>query len=383
MTENNNGPADNGSASESSYTFSAGMWDSVFAVPSELVDRHLRLAGGAQIKVMLYLLRRCGKRTGLAELSRAAGLSEGDTRDALDYWTRAGLIKEHDGIIEPSREENTMHTEYAAYQENESINMQQERTVPERTAESAVPDTEKAPEKTPEEKQPKPKKSEKVRYSYDECVDMINDTPELRQMLAVLEGILSKQLNHTEISVFVSLVRYYGLPTTCVAMLVEYCRGIGKSSIAYIEQTGIGWSGEEIFTVEQADAKIKRMRMLSSAWTVVRGTLGIPERSPTETEQTMSAVWVEEWKIAPDVIKLAYDRCVDVKGKPSFRYMNGIIKRWHDQGLSEAEDIIASEREGRKDNKAEKPQNGGRYAPTYDISEIEKLLDEEWASGDQ
>ena len=41
----------NGKDNNISYTVSIGIWDSVFAVPSDVVDRHMKLAGAAQLKV--------------------------------------------------------------------------------------------------------------------------------------------------------------------------------------------------------------------------------------------------------------------------------------------------------------------------------------------
>ena len=40
-----------------SYSINLGSWQSIFAVPSDVVDKHLKLAGGAQLKVLLWVLR--------------------------------------------------------------------------------------------------------------------------------------------------------------------------------------------------------------------------------------------------------------------------------------------------------------------------------------
>ena len=40
-----------------SYLLNLGAWNSVFAVPTVLVDRHLKLAGSVQLKALLWLLR--------------------------------------------------------------------------------------------------------------------------------------------------------------------------------------------------------------------------------------------------------------------------------------------------------------------------------------
>ena len=42
------------------FSINLGMWNSVFAVPTQVVDQHLKLAGGVHLKVLLWLLRHAG-----------------------------------------------------------------------------------------------------------------------------------------------------------------------------------------------------------------------------------------------------------------------------------------------------------------------------------
>ena len=39
------------------YICGNGVWSSVFAVPSDVVDKYIKLAGAAQLKVLLWILR--------------------------------------------------------------------------------------------------------------------------------------------------------------------------------------------------------------------------------------------------------------------------------------------------------------------------------------
>ena len=357
------------------YSINMGAWRSVFAVPSELVDEQLRMASGAQIKVILYLLRGCCRRVSISEIARAAGISEADAADAVDYWTSSGLLRASGNILEPAAAAVTIVTETAPVQPDAAF------TEPVAEPPAAVPTEVPVPAAVEEKPAVKPKKNDKVRFSYEECVDLISQKEELSQMLGVLEGMMGKQLNHTEISAFVSLVEWHGLPTLCVAMLVEYCRSIGKGSVAYIEQTGIGWINDGIDTVELADAKIRRMNTMNRSWARLRDVLGIPERKPSSVEEEMSLRWIDEWQLDPGFIKLAYDRTIDSKGKLSMRYMNGILSRWHENGWNTPENVVEGERSSKAAESGDIAANG-RYAPTYDIAEMEKMFDDEWSDDD-
>lgn len=347
------------------YIINLGCWQSVFAVPSDLVDKHLRLANASHIKVLLYLLRHGGEQIESAALSAAVGISEGDVSDALRYWQTCGLLAQTEEFFTPA--------DYVPSEETHAPTPAADTVTP---AAQIQPETNTAPEEK-NTAAPRPKRAERVRYNYSECVEYINSSDEIRQMLPVLEGILQKQLNHTEISVFVTLVHWYGLPPACVALLAEYCRSIGKGTIAYIESTGVGWAGDEINTVDLASQKITRLRNLRSAWNTVRTALDIPERKPTKTEENFCDKWINEFKFDTDLIKLAFDRCVDKTGKLSMKYMNGIIENWYKQGISTLEQAENEERPPQNNNTANSSPSG-RYEPTYDKKDIETVMYDEW-----
>ena len=43
------------------YNINLGGWNSIFAVPSDVVDKYIKIASGSNIKVLLYFLRHCGE----------------------------------------------------------------------------------------------------------------------------------------------------------------------------------------------------------------------------------------------------------------------------------------------------------------------------------
>ena len=58
------------------YTLQMGLWNSVFAVPTALVDRYLKLAGKEQLQVLLWMLRHPGEAVSTEELSAELGLDQ-------------------------------------------------------------------------------------------------------------------------------------------------------------------------------------------------------------------------------------------------------------------------------------------------------------------
>ena len=72
-------------------------------------------------------------------------------------------------------------------------------------------------------------------------------------------------------------------------------------------------------------------------WSSVQRLLGLERRSPTAKEAQFADRWINEWRFSEDLIREAYERNVDAKGKFSFPYMNSILERWKKEGVETLE----------------------------------------------
>ncbi len=313
----------------------------MFAVPSCIVDEHIKLAGAASIKVLLYILRHSGEDTDTEEIADKLSLSREDADDALGYWITCGVLARRGDKLMPAEKAN-------------------------KTEEITAQKTEIKPEKTP-----KKRKKEKISYNFDECADIMAQDSSISEMLLAVESMLAKQLTHREVSLYVTLTHWHGLNPKIVPMLLHYCRISGSLSASYIESTGLGWIDEGIDTIEKAEEKVSRKSRSRRAWKIVSDLLEIDRAKPSASEEVFCNAWVDEWKMPTELINEAYERCVNKKGKLSFSYMNGIMNRWYEEGITTLSELKESETQGEK--KTGKKESG-RYEPTYDKSELDKFL---------
>lgn len=63
-----------------------------FAVPCSVVDEHIKLAGAAQLKVLLWFLRHAGENFCDEDMASALSMSPADARDSMQYWIATGII---------------------------------------------------------------------------------------------------------------------------------------------------------------------------------------------------------------------------------------------------------------------------------------------------
>ena len=347
-----------------------GSWRSVFAVPSCVVDEHMKLAGAAQLKTLLYLLRHGEEGVTLDALAFAIGQKPSDTRDALDYWINCGLLSEG-GTQETSAVPDKPD---AAPDEPETA-----PAAPEAEIKNALGQT--------SEKKPSVAR-ERIRYQFDECMRYVAEDEQLRNMLTAVEATLGKQLTHTEVTCFVTLAKWHGLPCTVIPMLVQYCRSIGKPGMSYIEATGIGWAAEEIDNFEKAEKKISVLTAKRKAWNTVRSALEIPERKATDSELKYCDLWINAQRMEVELVRHAYDKCINKNGKLSFAYMNGILKRYYEQGITDLTSALKLDEQNREAMEARRQARDGAssrnakqnlYAETSATDDIEAILDAEWA----
>ena len=84
------------------YQLNLGAWNSVFVVPSILVDQHIKLAGAVQLKVILWVLRHAGESFSTDTIAQALSMHEADVKDCMQYWTETGIICLHEQMITPA-----------------------------------------------------------------------------------------------------------------------------------------------------------------------------------------------------------------------------------------------------------------------------------------
>ncbi len=358
------------------YEINLGAWNSIFAVPAAVVDNHLKLAGSAQLKVLLWVLRHAGTQNEPETIGKALGLSRADVCDAMQYWIAAGLVLNHEGFLTPPA---------AAEQPTAAVS-----PVPAAAAEVPVPAAaasahEEKPVEEPsspavpeEPAEQKPRRTARPRQlSTLEVTERINATDEIRYMIDAAEAIFTRPLTTPEMGALVNLYDWDGLPGDVIIMIIQYALSNGKCNMSYIEKMAVSWAAEGINTHEKAEAKVRWLDARNEAWNRVCRLFGIEKRPPSAAESESVTRWMTDWKFTDDMIREAYNRCVDSTGKVKFNYINKILERWYKQNLRTLQDVRAENERKPEKAAAENRTAGKQTAPakdqSYDLDEFEKM----------
>lgn len=335
-----------------SYSINLGSWQSVFAVPSDVVDKHLKLAGGAQLKVLLWALRHAGSPFEAETIGEALNMQPADVRDAMQYWVETGLLTASGGTFAPAQADSSAVS---------SEKTMQAVQPPPASGKETPPEEPSFPAAKASRPLSRPQKPDSLFVA--KRVQEDNDIAFLMQEAQV---ILGKAISNGDSATLLMLHDTDGLPVDVILMLLQYASSIGKGNLRYIEKTGIRWADEGIDSLELAEQKIRQLDQSQKAWSAVQRLLGLERRSPTAKESQFADRWVNQWHLPDDLIREAYERNVDAKGKFSFPYMNSILERWKKEGIQTLE-------QARNEKKPSQKAYEEEQSPSYDIEAYERF----------
>ena len=84
------------------YSVNTTLFSSIFAVPTDIVDKHIRLANGDQLKVLLWILRNNHNAPDIKAMCAALKMNESDAADYLQYWVLTGVLNSDESAPAPS-----------------------------------------------------------------------------------------------------------------------------------------------------------------------------------------------------------------------------------------------------------------------------------------
>lgn len=266
--------------------------NSILSLSGETADRLLALGDGDAAFVYLYLLRR-GSFQGLSwPQSRIQG--------ALDKLAACGLTA--------------------------------------RTQVSARPAAETEPQ-PPE-------------YTMDDIATALDSGSSFSALADEVERRLGKKLSTADLKTLYTLFDHLALPAEVILLIVSWCTtelerkyGPGrKPFLSQIRREAFRWAREGVDTAERAEEYLQRLLRLRSREGELIRLLDLPQRPLVEREQKYIAAWLE-MGFDNEALRLAYEKTVmgTTSKSMDWRYMNGILRRWHEKGLHTVAQIQAGD----------------------------------------
>ncbi len=269
-------------------------------VSNDFIDNCLVKLNEAQLKIYLYLLRHSQDQisTAVGDIADFFNYTENDVMRALSYMNRLGLLEDTDDVRSGDIRRDT-------------------------SAQSDAAATPKDPDHF---------------YPADK-VNRFREREDVKQLLYITETHLSKELSLAETNTLLYIYDELGFSVDLIEYLVEYCVNCGKKSIRYIEKVALAWAAEGVSTVEEAKLKASG-RYYKECYAMLR-ELGITSRAIVKTDMEYLSKWLDEYKVDFEVVLEACRRNLLSITKPSYRYIDSILKHWTSSGVVHLQDIEA------------------------------------------
>lgn len=219
-------------------------------------------------------------------------------------------------------------------------------------------------DRPPEQKPPEPAQERPV-YTADDLTDLLTGDAGFRMLVPQTEEKLGKRLKTADLQILAGLYDDLGLPADVIYLLVCHCvarseerYGPGRRpTLRQIEKEGYHWAQRGLFDQESASRYLRDWNARRSAMSRYMQVLGLGDRRPVESEERYIADWMDKG-FPPETVALAYDKTVFYKKELNWRYLNGILRRWHENGWHTEEEVRQSD--SRKPSKREEKKDDSR-----------------------
>ncbi len=292
-----------------------------FPMPKVVSEKHLKIATATQLKVLIYVLSHLAEDPSDEQMAATLSIPSSDVADALKFWEGTGIL-----IAKEPTPVTTLN------------NIKPVKIVA----------------------------KEIIKPSRAEIVKRGGESPEIALLLREAEKKFNRPLKYGEMSTFIWLFDEQGMDISLILTLIEYATSENKLNIGFIERTAVAWINNGIETITDADRYITELTEKRTAWKIVEAAFGIEPRLASAKELEYSKLWVKDWGFSREILRAAYERCVDAKSKFIMSYTAKILEGWHKSGVTSLSDIEKLESE-------QKPKSNDSMV-TYDINELEKLI---------
>ncbi|MCL2224732.1 MAG: DnaD domain protein [Defluviitaleaceae bacterium] len=299
-----------------------GYKRSTMEVPFVFIDDYFTDCLPVYPLIYIWSLRRLldGSSASLQEIGERFQLTEGDVIKAWRHW-------ENEKLVTIASNKDAMEITFLPIEPKH--------------AQDAPPLTlltVSAPESTPT---PYVSGFAQVRPEYTppelECYS--NESMDVARIFKSAERVLG-MINHSIMQTVFSFHDWLRLPFEVIEYLLEYCAENDHRNLRYIEKCAIDWADNGITDIEKALLYVQKF---NSNYQTILQHMGQVSAYPTKVQRKFMDKWLHEWHMPLELITEACDRCVLKINKFDKKYTEGILKKWHDNGIQTLEAAAAAD----------------------------------------
>ena len=352
-----------------------------FTVVSNLfIDKYMKDANDAQLKVYLYLIRMLNANlvTSVSDIADKFNHTEKDVMKSLRYWEKQGVLTlEYDS----GKNLSGIRLNNLSSENDDDVQPQFSRPI-QLSVESVAPFRPEAEVRLPERKSSRASLQEepedvpsftKPSYSTEQLREF-KKRENVSELLFAAQQYFCRPLSPSEIKTILFFMDELHFSDDLIDHLLQYCVERDKKDFKYIEKVAINWAEQGITTWEQAKETIGKYDRNTY---VIMNELG-KNGSPTRKEMEFINRWVKDYRFPMEVILEACQRTVLATDSHRFEYADGILKSWKEQNVRQESDILRADELHQRNKKAVSKAVSNKFNQftqnDYDFDDLEKKL---------
>ena len=281
------------------------------AVPTEIIDKHLKLAPAASFKVLLFILRNPEGTSDTKQISICTGLSEDDVKNCLDFWENNGAIEITDEKV--SEEAISASIGNAKIACDKAEKKEETRNV----------SVKKLPVKKPTAR---------------EIAERLIADPKLEIIYKEAQNILGTFGYDTQ-SLLLMIYDYYGFPPEVIITLLQHQKNEGKTASAAIKNIAEDWAKRGIDSLELVEEELLALEKIKETFSAVKEIAGFSGDAPTTRIAKFLRTWAVDWECSAELIKYALE-----KNNKILSETNKMLKKFVQSGITSPEEVISREK---------------------------------------
>lgn len=218
--------------------------------------------------------------------------------------------------------------------------------------------------------------SELPEYSAADIVSRAETDRVFEALVDAVQHSLGRLLPSSDIRTLFGIYDHLGLPAEVIMLLITHCietyresHGEGRMpTMRYVEKEAWFWMEQEIMNLDAAEEHIRYEKEKKSLLFRTAEALQLRGRALSPGERKYIEAWLD-MGFGPETLAIAYDRTVLGTGKLAWRYMDKIVRSWHERGLHTEEEVLSGDpRQSKKPGAAADESAGDR-----EIEELRRL----------
>lgn len=323
------------------------------SIHNTFIENYMLEANGDYVKVYLYLAKciQYGEQgLSISSLADRMDNTEKDVLRALQYWEKKKLLTINrdagtgeilgiDMLVPKTAKESSVNSNIVQIpaKADDTPSIEQTATVPielQQTAPVHIEETESNKISSIS----KENKEKKITVSNAQLKEL-STNDEFIWTCHVIESYLERPMKVNETRLVSYLYGTLHFSKELLLYLYEYCISLGKTNCNYIQAVALSWDEQGVRTPEEAE---QASTAYNTAYSAVSKALALG-RALAAVEKKFVDRWQKNWEMDLGVILEACNRTVLKLHNPDFKYTEGILEHWRQEGVHTLQDVEKSD----------------------------------------